>query len=147
VPDGEVVAADARSVRRAAIRCTVPQLCGNEVHARELLGSSLGRDLELSGRGPSINSRSGASVANDMDRQLGTLAVGRTCAPRDHARSSSWPWSQMGPRWGPRGRDSVGGSRNALCERRECTGPTLTWGVIGAGVGAAVGALIATATD
>ncbi len=36
---------------------------------------------------------------------------------------------------------------NALCERRECTGPTVTWGLIGAAAGAALGGLMATATD
>jgi hypothetical protein len=36
---------------------------------------------------------------------------------------------------------------NALCEHRECTGPTLKWGVIGAASGAALGGLIAVASD
>jgi hypothetical protein len=36
---------------------------------------------------------------------------------------------------------------NALCERSDCTGPTLQWAVIGAGTGAALGALIAKATE
>lgn len=36
---------------------------------------------------------------------------------------------------------------NTLCERSSCSGPTLTWGVIGAGLGAVLGGLIAEATD
>ena len=36
---------------------------------------------------------------------------------------------------------------NALCEHSECTGPTLKWGVIGAASGAALGGLIAAASD
>ena len=36
---------------------------------------------------------------------------------------------------------------NALCEHSECTGPTLKWGVIGAVAGAALGGVIAAASD
>jgi hypothetical protein len=36
---------------------------------------------------------------------------------------------------------------NALCEHTKCTGPTLKWGMLGAASGAALGALIATASD
>ena len=37
---------------------------------------------------------------------------------------------------------------SALCERSTgCVGPTLTWALIGAAAGAALGALIAEATD
>lgn len=57
-----------------------------------------------------------------------------------------------GTKWALGGGAVVGllsaATANALCERSDgCTGPTLTWGVIGAGVGAVLGALIATATD
>jgi len=65
--------------------------------------------------------------------------------------SESAPLSR-GTKWALGGGLVVGilsaATGNALCERHDgCTGPTLTWGVIGAGVGAVIGALVAKATD
>jgi hypothetical protein len=59
--------------------------------------------------------------------------------------SSRAPLSR-GTKWALGGGIVVGvlsaATANALCERHDgCTGPTLTWGVIGAGVGAVLGAL------
>ena len=36
---------------------------------------------------------------------------------------------------------------NVLCEHSSCTGPTLKWGIVGAASGAALGGLIAAASD